>query len=132
MDFDAIQPGTTLAREPLTISRERAALYRDAVGDRSALYDEAGVAPAMAVAALAMDSAMRAVELPSGAIHVSQQLAFMQPLALERPTTCTTTMSQNSVRRGVRFLVLQFEVASDGGAPVMTGSATITIKEADT
>ncbi len=116
----------------MTISRERAALYRDAVGDRSALYDEAGVAPAMAVAALAMESAMRAVELPSGAIHVSQQLAFMQPLALERPTTCTTTMSQNSVRRGVRFLVLQFEVASDGSAPVMTGSATITIKEADT
>ena len=83
----------------------------------------------MAIAAWAMGSAMRAVKLPAGAVHISQELSFSRAVPGAAQLQCTTAVARNEVRRGVRFLVIEFTVA-DGDGPALRGSATISIAEA--
>ena len=112
----------------MRIGRDRALAYRAAVGDGNALYDARAVAPAMAVAALAMGAAMRAVELPGGAVHLSQEAAFLRAVPEEAPLDVTVVVAQNSVRRGVRFLTLEVSAECEG-APALRSSALISVKE---
>ena len=127
MDLATLEPGQTLAVEPLRFAADDVAAYRQAVG---ATPGPAYYAPPMAVAAWAMGSAMRAVELPAGAVHISQELRFLEALPEDAELQCTTTVAQNSVRRGVRFLVIEFAV--DGREQqVLWGTATISIAGAE-
>lgn len=128
MNLADLQVGQTVARETLRIGRDRALAYRAAVGDRNALYDARRLAPAMAVAALAMSTAMRAVELPKGAVHLSQEAAFLRAVPEDAPLDVSVAVAQNSVRRGVRFLALDVAAESEG-APAMRSSALISVKE---
>ena len=128
MDLSTLQPGQTLTVEPIEVSEGGICAYRDAVGGATAAPNAAGAAPAMALAAWALGSAMRAVELPEGAIHISQELDFARSVRPEDDLRCTTVVAQNSVRRSVRFLVIAVSVAR-GTEEMLRGSATITIKE---
>ncbi|MDE2765389.1 MAG: hypothetical protein OXI25_03030 [Chloroflexota bacterium] len=123
-----LQVGQTVARESMRIGRARALAYRTAVGDDNPLYDARAVTPAMAMAALAMGAAMRAVELPEGAVHLSQEASFLRAAPEEAPLDVRVAVGQNSVRRGVRFLTLEVAAESEG-ALVMRSSALISIKE---
>ena len=128
MNLADLQAGQTVARESMRIGRDRALAYRAAVGDGNALYDARAVAPAMAVAALAMGAAMRAVELPGGAVHLSQEAAFLRAVPEEAPLDVSVVVAQNSVRRGVRFLTLEVSAECEG-APALRSSALISVKE---
>ena len=128
MNLADLQAGQTVARKTLRIGRDRALAYRAAVGDANALYDARRLAPAMAVAALAMGAAMRAVQLPQGAIHLSQEAAFLRAVPQDAPLDVSVTVGQNSVRRGVRFLTLDVAAEAEG-ALAMRSSALISIKE---
>lgn len=130
MDLSTLEPGQTLTVESLDITEAAIASYRAAVGGATAAPAVDGAAPPMAVAAWALGSAMRSVELPQGAVHISQTLDFVRSARPGADLRCTTMVGQNSVRRGVRFLVVEVSVA-DGADEAMRGSATITIKETE-
>jgi acyl dehydratase len=131
LDLSLLVPGQGLIDEDLLISPDVVAAYRGAVGDGATLYRKNQVVPPMAVAALAMAAAMRAVELPKGAVHTGQELEFIRPVTPNTPLRCSVRVGQNSVRRGTRFLTLLFDVASvdSDGLMVATGRATIAVPE---
>ncbi len=128
MDLSSLGPGAIVVDEELAVSQEAAKAYLLAVGDAETLYREHQVAPPMAIAALAMAAAMRAVELPPGAVHTGQELTFVRPVTPTTRLRCSARVGQNSVRRGTRFLTLQFQVAGDGHSAV-EGQASIAIPE---
>ena len=128
MNLADLQVGQTVARETMRIGRERALAYRAAVGDGNPFYEGRRLAPAMAVAALAMGAAMRAVDLPQGAVHLSQEAAFLRAAPEDAPLDVSVAVAQNSVRRGVRFLTLEVTAESEG-VPAMRSSALISVKE---
>ncbi len=128
MDFSSLGPGAIVIDEELTVSQEAADVYLLAVGDAEALYAEHQVTPPMAIAALAMAAAMRAVELPPGAVHTGQELTFVRPVMPSTQFHCSARVGQNSVRRGTRFLTLQIQVTADGHSTVV-GQASIAIPE---
>ena len=107
-----------------------AAAYRSAVDDDGPLYEQEHVVPPMAVAALVMGAAMRAVELPAGAVHTGQELDFVRPVPEQAELRCVATVAQNSVRRGTRFLVIGIQ-GSLGGETAVSGKATIAIGEGE-
>ena len=107
-----------LVDEALTISLEEADAYQAAVDCPAALYQAGRVVSPMAVAALAMAAAMRAVQLPAGTVHTGQELESHRPVLPGTPLRCTAKVAQNSVRKGTRFLSLQFRVASKGETAV--------------
>ncbi len=128
MDLSTLQPGQTLFDERTVISADDSAAYRAAVGDRLAIYEEDHVVPPLAVAALVMGAAMRAAELPGGAVHTGQELEFARPVTEGTELACSATVAQNTVRSGTRFLVLEVR-GSEGAELAIRGRATIAISE---
>lgn len=126
MDLATLEPGHSLFAMKMTISEEQVRAYLDAVEDDADVYRAEGLAPPMAVAALVMGAAMRAVELPAGAVHTGQELDFVSPVRLGAELDCGATVSQNSVRQGTRFLVLQI-TGEIGSEPAMSGRVSIAI-----
>ena len=128
MDLSTLEPGQTLFSSSMTISAEQAAAYRSAVGDGAALYDEERVVPPMAVAALVMGGAMRAIQLPPGAVHTGQELEFLRPVPEGTVLSCSASVVSNGVRRGTRLLVLELR-ALDGAGTAVRGRATIAVPD---
>jgi hypothetical protein len=98
--------------------------YRDAVTDGLELYDEAGVAPPLAVAAVALGLVLEVVALPAGSLHGSEALQFYAPVRLVTPLECRTTLAQRSQRSGWIACVLHSEIVSEG-VTALTARATV-------
>ncbi len=130
MDLSTLQPGHSLLRERMTVPAHASAAYREAVEDGCAIHAEERLVPSMAVAALAMGAAMKAVELPAGAVHTGQDLEFLATVPEGAALECSASVEQNSVRRGTRFLTLEVRAACNG-KPAMRGRASIAIQEVD-
>ena len=62
MDLSSIESGQILIDEFLSISDETIGSYLEATDHKKHLYSEANVVPPMAIAALAMGSAMRSIQ----------------------------------------------------------------------
>jgi len=133
MDLAILEPGQTLLHAPLTISPQEIDAYLDAVDDDADVYRAERLAPPMAVAALVMALAMRAVALPAGAVHTGQELDFAAPVALGpdgATLDCLASVAQNSLRRGARFLVLEI-TADVQGRRAVTGRISLAVAESE-
>ena len=134
INLSTLEPGQTLFSGPMTLSPQEIDAYLGAVGDDADVYHAEGLAPPMAVAALAMATAMRAVALPAGAVHTGQELDFAAPVPLGSgggvTLDCAVTVAQNSVRRGTRFLTI--EITGDlNGTRAVTGRISLAIADAE-
>ena len=130
VDLSNLKPGRSLLDERIVITAAASEAYRSAVGDDTALYADEGLVPPMAVAALVMGAAMRAVELPAGAVHTGQELEFAAPVSEGAELECSAKVVQNSVRRGTRFLVIEI-TGEHGDELAVAGRVTLAVTEAD-
>jgi hypothetical protein len=112
--------------EPIrfSIDAERARAYRGAVGDALPLYDEAGIVPPLAVAAVALGELLESVSLPPGTLHVNESLSFSAAVAPGAALECRAVLALRSLRGGWVVSVLDSEILVDGRAAV-TARATV-------
>lgn len=131
IDYSILQPGQRLSHELLTLDADSIAAYVDAVSDssRPASADGAPLAPPMAIAALALNEVINALQIPGGAIHAGQELDFRKAMPVGATLACTATLAQNSMRRGWRFFVVNLMAADCDGNAVMSGKSTIMLPE---
>ena len=127
VDYASLTPGSQLARDTLSLDGETVARYLDAVGDATpvALGDGPRLAPAMAVAALSFRGVIRALDLPGGSLHLAQELEFARSVSIGETLECRAEVLQNSVRRGMRVLVVSLETAGADGRAALTGKSTV-------
>ena len=128
MDLSSIESGQILIDEFLAISDETLNSYLVATNDAKSVYAPDNVIPPMAIAALVMGSAMSSIQLTPGAVHTGQDLAFFHSVDYGTQLHCQVMVSQNTVRRNVRFLNIDF-VINGKGEIVMTGRSSIVIPE---
>jgi len=57
--------------------------YVAATGDDLQLYEEAQVAPSLAVAAFALGALLESVSLPAGSLHASENVTFKAPVPID-------------------------------------------------
>jgi acyl dehydratase len=100
MDFATLEPGHQLFSQRITIASDSVVAYLAAVDDRSGPYAQEGIVPPMVVAALGMSQAMKAIELPAGAVHTGQELRFQAAVDVGAGVDYSAMVVQNSVRRG--------------------------------
>src|SRR5436190_2991960 len=65
------------------IDSSRVRDYVAASGDDLALYEEAQVAPSLAVAAFALGALLESVSLPAGTLHASENVTFKAPVPID-------------------------------------------------
>jgi hypothetical protein len=124
--FD-LTPGQPLAPMTFTITADEARAYLQAVGDTSALYQQAPAPlPPLLLAARGLQLLMAQVEIPPGTVHGSQECEFFQPASAGQPLNLTASVPRAATRQGQRFVTLEMELF-DGGTLVCRGRAALII-----
>ncbi len=100
------------------------AVYLRAVDEGSSLYQNLKVVPPMAVAALAMAALSRSISLPSGAIHVSQELEFINTVNTGDTTTSHARVIRNRKRGELHLLTIELRVLNNKREPVLVGTSS--------
>ena len=127
IDYSKLETGQQLSGQSLTLDAKAVGDYVTAVSDSSnpTAGDGTPLVPPMAIAALALSAVINALQIPGGTIHASQELGFGASVPVGETLECTATLTQNTVRRGWRFLVVNMEATSETGNAVMEGKSTI-------
>ena len=93
------------------------ALYLDATQDIDELFREGGFVPPMAVTAFAMSALSQSISMPSGTIHVSQELDFLKLVRVGDTITCHSKVE----RGGLRLMNTDITVLNQNKEKVLTG-----------
>jgi len=96
-------------------------LYLEATRYASELYRVEKLVPPMAVTAYAMLALSQSVTLPSGTIHVSQELDFIKPVKTGDTITCCSKVSRKVDRGGLRLMNIDISVTNRSSELVLTG-----------
>ena len=128
IDYSKLTTGTEISSRTIVLDEDSIAEYVDAVGDANGcLVGEGGerFAPPMALAALTLGGVINDLQIPGGTVHAGQEIEFSEAVSLGETIDCKATVVQNSVRGGMRFMVVRLMVENGDGRRVMEGKSTI-------
>lgn len=131
VDFSAIAAGHEFPAAEFSLEPERVAAYLDAVGSDARIFEENGIVPPMAVAALSMLAMMDNLILPPGAIHVTQTLDFLTPARPGSRLTSKASVKRKVERGGLRMLTIKIAVENEAANPVLAGETSLVVPPED-
>jgi acyl dehydratase len=85
------------------------------------MFKDTGVVPPMAVAANAIVALSKDITLPEGAVHVSQELEFLDTVHVGDTITCHSKVSKKQVRGKLHLMAVDFDMKNSDGKSVLTG-----------
>ena len=88
IEYYQLYAGFEFTPQSYTLDSTSVSLYLEATGESDDMFLKGNLVPPMAVTALAMASLSKAVTMPSGTIHVSQELDFLKPVEAGGTNTC--------------------------------------------
>lgn len=104
---------------------EKVAAYVQAVEEINPL----DAVPPLALAAYALGGVLGEIVLPPGSVHAAQEVSFSGAMFPGDTIAFTATLTQNSLRGGWRFLVIDFVGASNDQSQVVRGKSTVLVPE---
>ena len=117
--------GHRFAAAPCELSEAWVRAYVAATED-AAIANVGDYLPPMALAALSIRALLEQSPLPSGAIHVGQELTFKRPVVIGENLSVQAEVVSRGERQGWVLMGVGLSAADRGGAIVMEGRATIT------
>ena len=119
--------GHEFAETRFELSREWVAQYRAAVEDESG---DPSDAPPLSLATLSIRALLQEAALPSGAIHVSQEMSFSLGSQSSDVVVARARVASRGERAGWVLMAIELEAEDEAGMPLMSGRATITFPAA--
>jgi acyl dehydratase len=104
-----------------TLDSSAVDLYLEAVKENKDFFRQEGLVPPMAVTAFAMSALSQEIAMPSGTIHVSQELDFLKAVKVGDTITCRSKVSRKIERGGLRLMNVDISVANQNQETVLTG-----------
>jgi len=102
--------------------------YLKAVGIASEqLLPELKFVPPLAIAAYAMTSLSKWLELPPGSIHASQELEFFNLVPIGATINCQSRVAQKLERGKLRLLTIELNALNQDKEKVLSGKATLVL-----
>lgn len=132
IDYSELSVGRLVSDRTYTLDEKLVSDYTIAVQDMSeSIKSNRGdqLAPPMSVAALSLRGVVNDLQIPGGTLHVGQEFQFKAAVLVGTTLVCQARISQNSVRAGMRFLVVNLTVEDVCGDEVMVGKSTIMLPE---
>jgi hypothetical protein len=118
-----LSKGHEFAETRFELTREWVAQYRAAVEDESS---DPSDAPPLSLATLSIRALLEEAALPSGAIHVSQEMSFSLGRQSSDIVVAKARVASRGDRAGWVLMAIELEVEDETGTPMMNGRATIT------
>jgi hypothetical protein len=120
-EYNQLQVGFEFPAHSYQLEASAVALYLKAVGESSDFYRDSDLVPPMAVTAFAMASLAQGAAMPSGTIHVSQELDFLNLVKLGDTITCYSKVGRKLDRGGMHLMNTDITVVNQNQAKVLAG-----------
>ena len=99
--------------------------YLHAVGDSLPIYKETGIVPLLYLAASALGTLLRKLDLPPGAIHSLQEVETLTPAAIGSQIKVNAFLEKPRRRSGLEFITAVCTVESDGAVALKSKSTVL-------
>ena len=120
MKYSELKPGQIISTQQFNLDKAFVNDYLESTSEEKA-ENYSCSAPPMALAALAVRAAITDLQIPGGTLE------FFGPFFIGDTIACTAKLLQNSVRAGMRILVIGLSIENSVGSQLMSGKSTITV-----
>ena len=109
------------------ITKEWVRQYLEAVGDPLPDYIELGIAPPLAISALALGNLLKKLALPGGAIHSLQEVNTVRAARLGEELVGWAGLERPRQRGNLQFITANYWVQDAAGSEVQNGKSTVLV-----
>jgi acyl dehydratase len=103
--------------------------YIKATDEDNEIFRKESLVPPMAVAAYAMASLINVITMPSGTLHVSQELEFLKQVNVGDTITCHSRVSRKMERKNMHLMNVDMTVLNQRQDKVLTGRVGFILPE---
>jgi len=129
IEYYQLTAGFEFPPQSYVLDEAAVTLYLEATQDTDRLFQQEGLAPPMAVTAFAMSALSQSISMPSGTIHVSQELDFVKLVKVNDTITCLSKVSRKVERGGLRLMNTDITVINQNKETVLTGKVGFVLPE---
>ena len=101
--------------------------YLEAVGDQSAIYQEAKTVLPLALAAQVLGLLLKKLSLPPGAVHTSQEVYSQRAVKVGEEVRCLAKTLRPLQRGQWQFISTDFVLSDEDGEAVLKGKTTVMV-----
>jgi len=124
IDYDKLTTGYEFEPSGFSIDAESVEKYLNAIDGSKGIYEKNMTVPPMSIAALAMTAMAEGLSMPPGAIHVSQEITFCNPVRINENLTSHARVNR-IIRRGkLHVLSIGIKVVNDKNVSVLQGETS--------
>jgi len=131
VDYSKLELGYEFPPASYQLDSSKVAAYLRAVSETSDLYQDLKIVPPTAVATLAMAALLEHMTLPSGAIHVSQELEFIRLVNTEDTITSYAKVTKKQKRGRFHLSTIGLNAFNNKQEAVLAGEINFILPEQD-
>ena len=124
IEYQELKAGQEFPLAAFQVDSTTVADYLKAVEEDNAIYQNTGLVPPMAVAALALKSLISAISMPPGTIHVSQEFEFIDTVNTQDTLTSHAGVSRIQERGKLHLISVDINVSNQEQKPVLAGKTS--------
>jgi acyl dehydratase len=132
VDYSKLEVGYEFPPTTFRLDSSLVADYIAAVGETSPVYRGSKLVPPMAIAAFAMAALSKGFSLQSGAIHVSQEMEFINTVSTGDIITSHAKVSRKQKRSIFHILTIDFHAVNQDDKAVLAGKTEFILPESNT
>ena len=119
--YQDLEDGQEFPSAAFQVDTMTVADYLKAVEEDNGLYENTGLVPPMAVAAMSLKALINAISMPPGTIHVSQEFEFIATVKTEDTLTSHARVSRVQERGKLHLITVDTSVLNQENKPVLMG-----------
>ncbi len=120
-EYQDLKEGQEFPPAAFQVDATTVADYLKAVAEDNGLYENTGLVPPMAVAALSLKALISAISMPPGTIHVSQDFEFLATVKTEDSLTSHARVGRVQERGKLHLITVDTSVLNQANKPVLLG-----------
>ena len=124
VDYERLSTGYEFEPSAFSIDGKLVGKYLDAVDGDKSIYEKGNIVPPMSIAALAMTAMAEGLSMPPGAVHVSQDIQFLNTVGINEELTSYARVNRVVKRGKIHMLSIGINVVDTKNNSVLTGETS--------
>ena len=124
IDYEKLATGYEFEPSVFSINGKSVDKYLDAVDGKRSIYEKDDTVPPMSIAALAMMAMAEGLSMPPGAVHVSQDIRFLNQARVDENLTSYARVNRIVKRGKIHMLSIEINVVNDKHISILSGETS--------
>ena len=124
IDYEKLTTGYEFEPSVFSIDGKSVDKYLNAVDGERSIYKKDNTVPPMSIAALAMTAMAEGLSMPPGAVHVSQDIHFLNQVRVDENLTSYARVNRIVKRGKLHMLSIGINVVNDKNISVLSGETS--------